>query len=143
VKSHQDDHSPHENLDRWAKLNVEMDKRAKQHIDITKRSPRHFMVSAEPWSIWYHGKKIMSDLTKTLYDLVHSDEAKEYWKQKEKITTTDINSVNWDLIEVAMKESTRFWRIFISKHASGRCGVGKFMKRWKQRQDDSCPRCGM
>ena len=22
------------------------------------------------------------------------------------------------------------------------CGVGKFMKRWKQRQDDSCPRCG-
>jgi hypothetical protein len=49
-------------------------------------------------------KKNMSDLTKTLYDLVHSDEAEEYWKQKEKITTTDINSVNWDLIEVAMKD---------------------------------------
>jgi hypothetical protein len=143
VKGHQDDHSPHEKLDRWAKLNVEMDKRAKQHMEIAKRSPRHFMIAAEPWSIWYHGKKIMSDLTETLYDLVHSDEAKEYWKRKDNLSDTDIDSVNWDLIGVAMKETKRSQRIFISKHSSGMCGVGKFMKRWQQRHDDSCPRCGM
>ncbi len=120
-----------------------MDKRAKQHIEIAKRSPRHFMVAAEPWSIWFNGKKVMSDLTETLYDLVHSEEEKDYWKQKDKITSTDINSVNWDLIEVAMKESARSRRVFVSKHVCGMCGVGKIMKRWKQRSDDSCPRCGM
>jgi hypothetical protein len=34
VKGHQDDHSPQEHLDRWARLNIEMDKRAKGHIEI-------------------------------------------------------------------------------------------------------------
>jgi hypothetical protein len=57
MKGLQDDHSPHENLDRWAKLNMEMDKRAKQHMEIAKHSPMHFMIMMEPWSIWYHGKK--------------------------------------------------------------------------------------
>ncbi len=57
VKGHQDDHSSHEKLDRWAKLNVEMDSRAKRHIEIAKRSPRHYMLVHEPWSIWYKEKR--------------------------------------------------------------------------------------
>jgi hypothetical protein len=65
------------------------------------------MVASEPWSIWYQGQKVMTDVTESLYDIVHSDEAKEYWKQKDKINTSDIDSVNWDVIGVAMKESTR------------------------------------
>lgn len=81
VRGHQDDHSSPENLDRWAKLNMEMDKRAKQHMVIAKHPPRHYMIAAEPWSIWYCGKKLMSDLSDTLYDLVHLEEAKAYWKQ--------------------------------------------------------------
>jgi hypothetical protein len=120
-----------------------MDKRAKRHIDIAKRSPRHFMIAAEPWSIWYGGKKLMSDFTDTLYDLVHLEEAKTYWKQKDNLSDAAINTVNWDLIGIAMKKTSRPRRIFLSKHASGMCGVGKFMKRWQLRQDDSCPRCGM
>ncbi len=84
----------------------------------------------------------MSDLSETLYGLVHSEEAKTYWKQKEKLHETDLELVNWDLIEVAMKEIKRPKCVFISKHASGMCEVGKFMKRWQLRQDDSCPRCG-
>ncbi len=41
-----------------------------------------------------------------------------------------------------MKEATRQKRVYISKHVSGMCGVGKFMQRWKLQQDDLCPRCG-
>jgi hypothetical protein len=41
-----------------------------------------------------------------------------------------------------MKEVPRKRRIFISKPVCGMCGVGKFMHRWKQRNDSSCPRCG-
>jgi hypothetical protein len=36
VKGHQDDHSSPTDLDRWAKLNVEMDTRAKRHMEIAK-----------------------------------------------------------------------------------------------------------
>jgi hypothetical protein len=41
-----------------------------------------------------------------------------------------------------MQETKRSRRVFLSKHTCGMCGVGKFLKRWKQRQDDACPRCG-
>ena len=40
-----------------------------------------------------------------------------------------------------MKESSLYKRHFISKHSTGHCGVGKMMKRWGFRTDDSCPRC--
>jgi hypothetical protein len=52
-RGHQDDHADVRDLDRWAKLNIEMDANAKQHMSHARRSPRHFMVASEPWSIWY------------------------------------------------------------------------------------------
>ncbi len=74
-------------LDRWAQLNIEMDYRAKKHMPLAKHAPRHYHISAEPWSMWVSGKKILSVWTNTLYDLVHSDEVKEYWCKK--LCTTD------------------------------------------------------
>jgi hypothetical protein len=142
IMGHQDDHVALDKLDRWAKLNIEMDKRAKQHIHIAQRSPRHYMIYAEPWSVWSHGKKIVTDFSDTIYDIVHSNEAKSYWAKKDDIPEEVVDSIDWDMIKAAMSESKRPRRIFISKHASGMCGVGRFMKRWKWRQDDSCPRCG-
>ncbi len=142
VKGHQDDHKSASELDRWATLNVEMDTAAKQHMHIAKRSPRHFLVANEPWSVWCNGQKITSNFTETIYDLVHSDDAKTYWSKKDEITTGAIDDVDWEAINKAMIETRRPRRVFITKHACGMCGVGKFMKRWKQRQDSACPRCG-
>jgi hypothetical protein len=31
---------------------------------------------------------------------------------------------------------------YVAKHTMGMCGVGKWMKRWKERDTDGCPRCG-
>jgi len=142
VRGHQDDHVAASDLDRWAKLNIEMDATAKQHMTIARRSPRHFMVGSEPWSIWHQGKKITADFSNTVYDLVHSDEAKEYWRRKDDLQPEAVKEVSWEAIGKAMQETKRPRRVFISKHTCGMCGVGKFMKRWKQRQDDACPRCG-
>jgi len=33
-------------------------------------------------------------------------------------------------------------RVWVSKHAAGHCGVGKFTKKWKKYDADECPRCG-
>lgn len=41
-----------------------------------------------------------------------------------------------------MREAPWSRRVFILKHVSGMCRVGKFMKQWTLRQDDSCLRCG-
>jgi hypothetical protein len=99
-------------------------------------------LSGESWSIWTQGKKIVSEFANTIYDKVHSKEAKEYWTRKESLLQETVDTVNWDLIELAMNESKCSKRVFILNYTSGMCRVGKFMKRWKIRQDDSCLRCG-
>jgi hypothetical protein len=73
--------------------------------------------------------------------VVHSPLALEYWKKKDNMTDSVLGNINWDAIGAAMKETKRSARVLIAKHVSGMCGVGKFMKRWKLRQDDICPRC--
>jgi hypothetical protein len=92
--------------------------------------------------MWVSGKKIVSNWTNTLYDLVHSTEAKEYWCKKDVLPMDTIDTVHWEAIHLAMTESKRSRRVFVSKHTSGMCGVGKFMERWKLRQSSACPMCG-
>jgi hypothetical protein len=41
-----------------------------------------------------------------------------------------------------MEESPRSRCIFMTKHTAGMCGVGKFMMKWKERDNPNCPRCG-
>jgi Reverse transcriptase (RNA-dependent DNA polymerase) len=142
VKGHQDDERAPTELDRWERLNVEMDGRAKAFIQVAKQRPRHFLIKSEPWSLWYQGKKIVKDIKETIYEIVHSSEARDYWSQKEKVMPPLLDSIQWDAVNQAMKSSPRATRVFIAKHTVGMCGVGKFMHRWKQRHSPNCPRCG-
>jgi hypothetical protein len=43
---------------------------------------------------------------------------------------------------MAVKSIPRSRCIFLSKHTTGMCGVGKFIVRWKERNNPDCPRCG-
>jgi hypothetical protein len=92
--------------------------------------------------LWFEDKKITSDLPITIYDLVHASSAKEYWRQKDNLTSEAIESVNWESIDKAMKETKRSRIAFVSKHTCGMRGVGKFMKCWKLRKTSDYPRCG-
>jgi hypothetical protein len=40
--------------------------------------------------------------------------------------------VNWASIGVAMSELKRSWRVFVAKHCSGMCGVGKFYEEMER-----------
>lgn len=66
------------------------------------------------------------------------DQAKPYWLSKDRITAEAYGQDDWDAIEIAMKESQRARRVFLSKHISGMCGVGKFMVQWKKREVPDC-----
>lgn len=142
VKGHQDNNKSLDSLDCWAKLIMEMDAKAKQHLEVARRTPQHYNISAEPWSLWIGGEKNITDVASTIYDVVHSREAKDYWMKKDNLPHEAMDEVDWELLNVAMKEIKRNRRVFSSKHTSGICGVGKFMQRWKLQKDNLCPRCG-
>jgi hypothetical protein len=64
---------------------------------------------------------------------VHERKAWEYWSKKGKIVHA--REINWETLDKATQ-----W--FITKHTVGMCGVGKFMRIWKESETCTCPRCG-
>ncbi len=50
--------------------------------------------------------------------------------------------VNWKAIERAMKDAAPGMRRWVTKHASGMCGVGEYMQHWGLTETNECPRCG-
>jgi hypothetical protein len=139
VKGHQDDAG--QELDTWAQRNVLMDLGAKQHLAVAKTVCRHFSVKGEPWQLWVGGKKLTSNLASQIYSALHSLDGISYWQTKPEVTPDVVNTVDWVAIGHTMKGVSRGRRVFVTKHMSGMCGVGKFMQHWKQWEIDQCPRC--
>jgi hypothetical protein len=131
-----------EHLDIYSRLNVEMDADARNFLQTAKISPRHFTTTREPWSLWIDNHKITHDLDNTIYEAVHAPGARAYWARKQQVDEEVIRDINWPAIKNAATSSSLTRRIFITKHSTGMCGVGKFMARWRQRESPACPRCG-
>jgi len=141
VKGHQDELS--DDLDIWATRNVLMDKRAKEHFQVAQKSERHFTIEGEPWQLWVDGSKVTVGIIPKIYSTTHAASSEAYWERKFNMTPEVIKQIDWQLIGESMRSIPRARQIFIMKHTSGMCGVGKFMKRWREWDQDSCPRCGM
>lgn len=85
IERHKDEEKAAEDLNKWARLNIEMDSLAKQHIAVAKQRPRHFCIKHELWAVWTANTKLVKDLNTNIYNLVHSEEAKQYWIGKQRI----------------------------------------------------------
>jgi hypothetical protein len=140
VAGHQDDHARFEDLDRISQLNVEADSLAKSFISTARLHPRFYDLKEEPWSIYYDGCKLLT-FPKEIYNIIHFAEAFQYWGAREKIDPALLIFVQWGVITAAMKGMERSNCLYLSKHTMGMCGVGKWMKRWKERETADCPRC--
>jgi hypothetical protein len=142
VKGHQD--SAGTVLDRWATLNVLMDSRAKSFLLTARCTPRHQTVWGSPWSLWLRGNKLTSKISISLYARVHDALGKTYWLGKYDMTEeVFFDLVDWEAKGCEMREIKRSRRVFLAKHCSGMCGVGKFIFRWKEWEHDLCSRCGI
>ncbi len=141
VKGHQDNHSS--DLDIWAQCNVQMDSQAKAHLSVANASPRHYDVEGEPWQLWIQHRKVTSDIHTNLYNAIQEKNSLIYWNSKCAAGAAATGEVDWTLLGRSMKSLPRSRRVFVTKHTAGMCGVGKFMKRWKEWEEDSCPRCGL
>jgi hypothetical protein len=110
--------------------------------DVAKKQPYHFQVPNEPWPVWLDELKIMRQLFSTLYDVVHSSQAKQYWMAKHSITSQDFDNINWPAVYKAIHQDPVVRKLFITKHMVGMCSIGKIMVRWKERDIPFCPCCG-
>jgi hypothetical protein len=78
--------------------------------------PQVYSVPGEPWSIWFGNAKIQRKFSSTIYNLIHAQEAQEYWSSKLQISLYTFRSVDWDTIEDAMKSTHWSRSIWVSKY---------------------------
>jgi hypothetical protein len=142
VAGHQDDHKEWSRLTRVAQVNVQADILVKQHLRYAKARPQHYVILGKPWSVYFNNKKLL-ELTKGMYKCVHSPEALDYWQKSKQIPPEAFDYIHWEAIGQAMTGLERLRQHYIAKHNMDMCGVVKWMKRWKERDTDACPRCGM
>jgi hypothetical protein len=129
-------------LDRPSQLNIEVDHIAKDFLNIAIDLPRAHRVVSHAWSVNLGQIQLLKDWDNTIYNIVHTPKDKDYWIKKDRITETNFHSVNWPRLGQALDKMPLPRRLFVSKHTSGMCGVGKFKKKWKLRETNACPRCG-
>ena len=83
VKGHQDDDRRDNELDSWARLNVEMDAIAKTHWDkLNNNRPAPFSLTtnAGVWSLWSRGQRITSWDKQTVDQLYYNNAVRTYWE---------------------------------------------------------------
>jgi len=85
---------------------------------------------------------VTSNLSTAIYTYIHSYQGDQYWLTKPDVNEALLKEVDWKATKAALKSIPRQQRVFLTKHVCGMCGLGKFLKRWKEWQHDSCLRCG-
>ncbi len=81
-------------LTRLEALNIGVDHHAKAFLPMAQSLSRHFTILLEPWSIWFEGKKVSTNLHNTISDTIHSKEAKDFWAKKRLLDTDTTNLVD-------------------------------------------------
>ena len=83
---------------------------------------------------------ISSHLASTALNHLQQSDIKEYWRKKKTLSTTMMNTIDWEILTKSAKNYKRIkW---LSKFVTGICGVGYMLKIWKHQAHSSCPRCG-
>jgi hypothetical protein len=143
IRGHQDETKGASELDRYERLNCEMDQEAKAYWKKMSGAsrPRQWSVTGEPWQIWIGDRKICRNLVYELRQTATLQPTVKYWERKGRFGDGNAAWVDWDGCERAMKAVSVSRRHFITKQASGFCGVGKMMKRMGEWPHDKCPRC--
>jgi hypothetical protein len=105
VKGHQDNGGPTKRLDRWSLLNIEMDALAKSILEQWQECPSSQLIDGEPWPVMQDGVKLVKDIDRNLYKIVHAPAVLQYWTAKNKFPSHMKDSIHWEALETAMKET--------------------------------------
>ena len=144
IEGHQDKHKSLHQLDRWAKLNVQMDTIAKDllreriaqgHIS----QPAH--LGNETLQVYFRGNKL-SRVDKTKLDeTIYGEKLFQVWQERHNLTHDHVDKINWTAIGKALHAEPLGKRRFLCKHLSGMNAVGKQLLRRKWQDHSKCPLC--
>jgi hypothetical protein len=102
----------------------------------------NYWLPHEKWSVSVQGKKVCKKFSSQLYEATSQQPMIKFWHKRRNLPSSDFQKVNWTAIGKAAEEIPQKHRHWITKHATGICGVNEMLHKWKKRQDPFCPRCG-
>ena len=143
VKGHQDDDADVFSLNVPAQMNVLMDELAKNLLntrtneDIAKLPAHHF-----GFQLPEHNNIKRQQLRDELYSSIMSERGLQYWVNKERFSSTDIQDISWSAMLYAQKSFNKTRLRTLTKWYSEWLGTGKNMKRWRLRFNSNCALCG-
>ncbi len=144
IRGHQDDHEDYHNLDTRAKLNIQADSLAKafwNHCEKNNKRLPNQDFGNDGWTYRFNHQKRSRLEKKELYAELFGDATRDYWIDKGQIQVQEIHSIDWKNTELAMKRLPFSRQMWLSKHASGHCAVGRMMLMRKKWTHSKCPRC--
>lgn len=147
IEGHQDDDTPYEKLDSWAKLNCDMDRQAKDRWQAENRPgmkpPLTHQVYLAPWTFQVNGSTIIKSFKSRMREHCLSYDAMKHWTTKDQFSTATPEAVDWDAMEMAMSSMKPSQRRECSKHATSFFATGKRMQTRGERDTAECPfQCG-
>ena len=132
-------------LDIWALLNERADELAGKFREFLSRNeiatlptPR---LCHEGIRIYHRDTKLTNMDRSSMYNSIRWEECIDYWIRHERFQDFTINLVDWELVETSMKEIPSSKQRWVTKHASGNCGVSDTLFKWRMQTESTCPLC--
>ena len=141
VKGHQDDNNSLQELDEWAKLNIEMDALAKEHwgrLNLNRPAPFSLPSNDGVWSIWSYDIRITRWDNATADQLFFNSKTRYYWREK----FEHLPVLDYEAIRTAYESINLFYQLRVPKWIGRRLPVGVKTTKWIPGSSDLCPRCG-
>lgn len=143
VKGHQD--SMGKALDFLAILNIRMDTLAKirrEEDELRPPLPQCTRLPNEKWHLATTTDKLCRHLDERIYEYISRENMSSYWTFNHDDRDRRFEEVDWEGIEVAMRQLPIHRQHWISKHVVGECGVNVVLVKRREKNSDACKRCG-
>jgi hypothetical protein len=128
-------------LDLLSTLNVQMDHESKQMRKQTHPRLESAILPNQRYQLSFHARYICQHLQTTIREGISEDIMTAYWSRKEFIPAAQFQRITWPALHIAMKKSQPSTRHWITKHATGLCGVNSTLVNWKEKTCPNCKRC--
>ena len=145
IKGHQDQHADYLVLTRPSQMNVDCDSAAKAYLrelaysNLTMAVPS--TIHQEGWTCWIDGIKTTMDHLEPVCMAVSSKVIKKHLDYKSCLNKEAFDRVDWDTVRCTMKNFPPLFQMWVTKHVSSHCGVGRQMKLHGKWDSNKCPCC--
>ena len=145
VEGHQDDKADN-NLDEWARANIEVDREAGEYWEHMygtgeRDRPSPSRMTGEGWRVSLEGRPIVDAMAQQIYHHVYYKKCMDYWTRKGRILPGMGEKVDWTTYDGALQLLPYGKRQWVRKHFCGFEGTNLMMHKQGKRRNAFCPKC--